>query len=87
MNDTGQWQHDGYLVFLSAFDPMLIEQLREVCDGALGQWQRESVLEGEPGQRCYGPTAWIMLHLNHPKYHRQLPDRLGLCSTVLLICA
>ena len=77
MNQTEQWQRDGYLVHRNVFDVALVEQLREICDDALGQWQHQSTAEGEPGKHYYGPDAWIMLHLNHPKYHHPRPQRLA----------
>ncbi len=77
MNLNEKWTRDGYLVFRDLFDTVLTQHLRTACDGSLGQWQRESTADGEPGKYCYGPTAWIMLHLNHPKYHRRHPERLA----------
>ena len=77
MNNTNSWKRDGHLVCSDLFDASLISELREGCDASLAQWQRESTKEGEPGEYCYGPQAWIMLHLNHPKYHRQHPERLA----------
>ena len=77
MNQIEQWKHDGYLVHRNVFEAEWIENLREACDGPLAQWQRESIAEGEPGGYCYGPNAWVMLHLNHPKYHQHHPQRLA----------
>ena len=83
MNQTEKWHREGYLVFRNLFDAALIAKLQEACNNPLDQWQRESVAEGEPGMHCYGPTAWVMLHLNHPKYHRQHPECLAaLLNTV-----
>jgi hypothetical protein len=77
MNQTEKWKRDGYLVFRGLFDTALIHQLQEACEEPLDQWQRESTAQGEPGTHCYRPTAWVMLHLNHPKYHRRHPERLA----------
>ena len=83
MNQNEKWHREGYLVFRNLFDAGLIAKLQEACNNPLDQWQRESVAEGEPGMHCYGPRAWVMLHLNHPKYHRQHPERLAaLLNTV-----
>lgn len=77
MNQIEQWKHDGYLVHRNVFEAALVENLREACDDSLAQWQRESIAEGEPGGYCYGPNAWVMLHLNHPKYQHHHPQRLA----------
>lgn len=77
MTVTEQWKRDGYLVVRGLFEPDRIARLRETCDAALDQWRRESTPDGMPDGRCHKPDAWIMLHLNHPLYHHQGPDRLG----------
>ncbi len=64
-------------MFHSLFDAGVIEALRTTCDAALDQWRRESTPEGEPGGYCQKPDAWIMLHLNHPRYHHQRPEGLA----------
>ena len=79
MNYRKQWQDQGYLVVRGAFDATRISRLHEVCETAFGQWRRESSRESEPGGNFgnyYGPKGWIMVHLNHPKYHRADPASL-----------
>ena len=83
MNATERWKRDGYLVYHGIFDASEIETLRSTCDASLDQWRRESTPEGEPGGYCHKPDAWIMLHLNHPRYHHHHPDGLAaLLNTV-----
>lgn len=77
MSTTEQWQRDGYLVSRGVFDAALIGALRAGCDATLDQWRRESVAEGEPGGYCHGPQAWVLIHLNHPKYYRERADCLA----------
>ena len=66
---TEKWKRDGYLVFRRLLDQDNVNALRAICDAALNQWCRQNTPENEPGGRCHKPDAWIMLHLNHPKYH------------------
>lgn len=77
MTTTEKWQRDGYLLLREVLAPATVEALRISCDGSLDQWRRESTAEGEPGGYCHKPDAWIMLHLNHPKYHRPHPKGLA----------
>jgi len=74
MTNTEHWQRDGYLILRNQLESAMIDRLRDGCDASLQQWQRESTPEGEPGGHCYGPSSWVMLHLNHPKYHHQPPQ-------------
>lgn len=70
MDPIATWNRDGYLVLRHAVDRDTIANLRRICDGALAQWRRDSSPDVEPGGWAYGPQAWILLHLNHPVYHR-----------------
>jgi len=74
MNYSQQWQEQGYLIVRQAFDADRIKALFEVCESVYDQWKRESTKDGEPYGFCYGPKAWVLIHLNHPKYHRQHPE-------------
>lgn len=76
MNYTEQWKQQGYLIVRNAFKAERVAKLFETCESVLDQWKRESTKEGEPGGHCYGPKAWVLANLNHPKYHRQHPEGL-----------
>ena len=71
-----QWQEQGYLVIKGAFDLERVAALRAGAEDARAQWNIEGAPESEPGGFGHGPTAWIMLHLNHPRYYRRNPKRL-----------
>jgi hypothetical protein len=77
MNYAQPWQENGYLILRNAFDPARIKSLREICESTFEQWKRESFKDGEPFGYCYEPKAWNLIHLNHPKYHTQQPERLA----------
>lgn len=74
MNYREQWKNQGYLIVPKVFDAHRIAKIYETCESSFEQWKRESTKENQPFGYCYGPTAWVMIHLNHPKYHRQHPD-------------
>lgn len=74
MNYRDTWKEQGYLLIRNAFDPQRITQLREITESAFAQWREESSEDSEPYGFCWGPKAWIMLHLNHPKYYREHPE-------------
>jgi len=76
MNYREDWRRQGYLVLPKALDKTRIAELQELSEAAFAQWQQESTEENQPGGYAYGPTAWALLHLNHPRYHRQHPERL-----------
>ncbi len=76
MNYVDPWKEQGYLIVRNAFGADRIRRLLETCESAFEQWKRESTKDGEPMGYCYGPSAWVLIHLNHPKYHRQHPERL-----------
>lgn len=77
MTTTEKWQRDGYLLLRDVLAPATVEALRISCDQSLEQWRRDSTAETEPGGYCHKPDAWIMLHLNHPKYHHRNPEELA----------
>ena len=78
VNYREQWQEQGYLVVRGTFDVGRVQRLYEVCESAFAQWREESSEDSEPFGYCYGPTAWTLIHLNHPKYHRQYSESLPL---------
>ena len=72
-----RWRKNSHLVLRGVFDPARIAALRAVCDSAFEKWKRESRPEVEPGEHAYGPKAWMLPHLNHPKYHQETPGTLA----------
>jgi hypothetical protein len=77
MNYTEPWKKDGYLIVRGAFDAARIRRLHECCEPAFEQWKRESTKDNQPFGYGYGPTAWTLIHLNHPAYYREHPERLA----------
>src|SRR3954454_8711901 len=67
---SDRWRKDGYLVLPGVFDAGQVAALRAIGESAFEQWKRDSRPEVEPGDYAYGPTAWTLMHLNHPKYHQ-----------------
>jgi len=63
------WRRDGFLVLRNVVPADEVARLRAICDGVYEDWRRVSRPESEPGAFAYGPKAWVLLHLNHPKYH------------------
>ncbi len=70
-----RWRADGYLVLHNTIDADELAALYETSERVLEQW-KSSTSDAEPGRFAYGPTAWVLLHLNHPKYHRERRDGL-----------
>ena len=68
-----QWQEQGYLVLPRAIAPERIGRLRALCERVHDQWRCESTPGSEPANFHYQPNAWCVLHVNHPKYHRDSP--------------
>jgi len=66
-----RWRRDGCLVLRKVFDLDRVSRLREVCDHARDVWHAEATSESEPGGFGPNPDEWVLLHLNHPRYHRQ----------------
>lgn len=69
MTDRDQWQRDGYLVLRNILDPATLLGLREAAEHAFAQWRVNSSADNQPSQHWYSPDAWVMIHLNHPKYY------------------
>ena len=60
-----------YAILPQVFSAPEIALLREVVDSCLDQFTAQATCDTEPGG--YGPesdNSWIVLHLNHPKYHQ-----------------
>ena len=79
------WEREGYAILPRVFTPQEIAALREIVDSCLHQFN-SSTSAAEPGG--YGPendSSWIVLHLNHPKYHQGRQQ--DLCATQLKTCA
>jgi len=74
MNYTEEWKKDGYLIVRGVFDAKRIADLYKCCESAFEQWKRESTKENQPNAYCYKPDAWVLIHLNHPRYYRQHPE-------------
>ncbi len=65
------WERDGYAILPQVFTTREIAALREVVDSCLSQFNAQATSATEPGG--YGPdieNSWLVLHLNHPKYHQ-----------------
>lgn len=77
MTPREQWQRDGYFVLRNVLDPTTLGALREACEHALAQWRVESTPDNQPGGFCHGPSAWVMLHLNHIRYYKNRHELLG----------
>lgn len=73
-NYRKKWQELGYLVIPNAVSNEQVERLREISERAYAQWRDESEPGSEPSNFHYQPSAWALLHLNHPKYYRDSPD-------------
>jgi hypothetical protein len=71
------WNKQSYLKLPQVFTRERVERLYAVCERSFEQWKREGTSDGEPMRYCYKPNAWCMIHLNHPKYHRQDPTGLA----------
>lgn len=65
-----QWRRDGCLVLRNVLDLERVARLRSICDAARDQWHARATADSEPGGFAPGPQEWILLHLNHPQYHR-----------------
>ena len=65
-----RWQQDGFLILRQVFDLDRVARLRTLGDAARDTWHAEATPESEPGDFGPGPQEWILLHLNHPRYHR-----------------
>src|SRR6476660_6734547 len=72
-----QWRAQGYLLLRNVIDKGRVAKLYKTSEAALEQW-KSSTPEGEPGGYNYGPDAWVLLYLNHPKYLKN--DRKGLVT-------
>jgi hypothetical protein len=77
MNYHQQWKGQGYLTVPKVFDADRVAKLYEVCESTFEQWKRESTKDNQPMGYCYGPTAWVLIHLNHPRYYQQHPEWLS----------
>lgn len=69
MNPNESWDRDGFAVLPNILDPATVAGLREACEHALAQWRETSTADNQPGGFCHGPSAWVMLHLNHARYY------------------
>jgi len=79
MTPQEQWQRDGYAMLPGVLDSQAIADLYETCEHAFAQWQQTSNEDNQPGGFCYGPSAWVLIHVNHPGYYdgrRELLTRL-----------
>lgn len=76
MNHRQQWRDQGYLVVPKAFEAERVGKLFETCESAFEQWKRDSTKDNQPNAYCYGPSAWSLIHVNHPMYYREHPERL-----------
>ena len=65
-----RWRQDGYLILRHVFDLDRIARLRAFADAARDTWHDVATPESEPGNHGPGPQEWILLHLNHPRYHQ-----------------
>ena len=45
-----------------------VAALRTACDSCLEQWKASSTAHNQPSAYCWGPEAWILIHLNHPDF-------------------
>lgn len=82
-----RWSADGYAILPQVLRPREISALREVVDSCLQQFTDDATCEAEPGG--YGPdsdSSWIILHLNHPKYHQGRQRHLCVVSTTANTC-
>ena len=74
-----------YAILPQLFTPSEIATLRKVVDSCYNQFTAEATCDTEPGG--FGPDSdgsWIILHLNHPKYHQGRQSHLyALFSSVL----
>lgn len=78
MRDTAAaWHRDGYLILRQVVPAARIEVLRELCDDARDLWHGVATEDSEPGGFAPGPREWVLMHLNHPRYHRQRPGSLA----------
>jgi hypothetical protein len=69
MTITEQWRQDGYLKLPGVLDLPVVNLLRLDCERSFDRWKETSDPDVEPGGFAYGPQGWVLLHLNHPKYH------------------
>lgn len=65
------WKEQGYLLLSQTFEQGRIAKLSEIIESSFAQWRQDSREEAEPFGFSWGPKAWIMLHLNHPKFYRR----------------
>jgi ectoine hydroxylase-related dioxygenase (phytanoyl-CoA dioxygenase family) len=83
MNFLETWQQQGYLVLRGVLDTERIATLRQNSEQAYDQWRHNSSSENQPLNYYYRDEAWSMLHLNHPQYYRQHPERLAFLLDVI----
>lgn len=77
------WRRDGYLILRNALPAADVDRLRGIAERARDEWQAHSTADSEPGGHAYGPNAWSLLHLNHPRYHAgQHDDLLFVLATI-----
>jgi ectoine hydroxylase-related dioxygenase (phytanoyl-CoA dioxygenase family) len=80
MTPAQRWQRDGYLLMPGVFDSARIARLREATEHAFAQWRASSIEANQPGGFAWGPSAWVMLHVNHARYYAR---RRELLTTIL----
>ena len=71
-----QWNQGSHLVLRDRVPTERLAALFDICERACAQWREESSPGSEPGNFHYQPRAWSLLHLIHPKYHRESPEGL-----------
>jgi hypothetical protein len=71
------WNKQSYLKLPQVFSQDRVKRLYEICESVFEQWKADSTPDSEPMEYCYKPTAWALIHLNHPKYHQKEPGRVA----------
>ena len=67
-----RFRQQGFLIVPGAFTNEL-EELRRIGEAALDQFASESSEDNQPSGRYYSARARMLIHLNHPQYHRARP--------------
>ena len=67
---------DGYVIVRGAYADQLPE-LRRICEGALARFVTTGTEGNQPSGRHYSARGRMLIHLNHPGYHRERPPDLS----------
>ena len=71
-----RFTEDGYVIVRGAYSDQLRE-LRRICEGALARFVTTGTEDNQPSGRNYSARARMLIHLNHPDYHREQPADLA----------